>query len=147
MPIVVHICCTLSRDLCGSFLCLVPVLRRQLHTITANMSGMLEGVNLADRPLPTTLPLDRNLGDGLAIMTWVMLAISTVLIAARMVSKIMILRRFRTDDVFLLFTWVSLHPTPALYRSCYANAPSGWCCCVFSHDSTRISQRLRSTLA
>jgi hypothetical protein len=71
------------------------------------MDGMFEGVNLADRPLPTTLPDDHNIGDGLAIMTWVMLAISTVLVAARMVSKIMILRRFRIDDVFLLITWVS----------------------------------------
>ena len=79
------------------------------------MSGMLEGVNLADRPLPTTLPPDHNIGDGLVIMTWVMFAISTVLITARMVSKIMILKRFRIDDIFLLFTWVSLIHSPALY--------------------------------
>jgi hypothetical protein len=71
------------------------------------MEGTFEGINLADRPLPTTLPDDHNIGDGLAIMTWVMLAISTVLIAARMVSKIMILKRFRIDDVFLLLSWVS----------------------------------------
>ena len=83
---------------------------------------MLDGVILSHRPLPSTLPENRNIGDGLAIMTWVMLAISTVLVAGRMVSKIMILRRFRLDDVFILFTWVSLIRSLAPYRLWYVNA-------------------------
>ena len=111
------------------------------------MDAMFEGVDLGDRPLPTTLPDDVNIGDGLAIMTWVMLAISTVLVAGRMVSKIMILRRFRLDDVFLLFTWVSLIHSPALDRLWYADAPSGGRRCIFSHDATCIPQRLWSTLS
>jgi len=145
----VHICRALCRDLCGSFLCPVPLLRRQLHTNTANMGmdSMFEGVNLADRPLPTTLPDDHNIGDGLAIMTWVMLAVSTVLVAARMVSKIMILRRFRIDDVFLLITWVSPICSLALYKLWYADAPAVGRCCILSHDATCISQRLWSTLS
>ena len=146
MTIVVHICCALCRALCGSFLCPVSLLRRQLHFITANMEGTFEGINLADRPLPTTLPDDHNIGDGLAIMTWVMLAVSTVLIAARMVSKIMILKRFRIDDVFLLLSWVSLIHTPALHQVLCSNALIDGCCCIFGDDATCIPRRLRSTL-
>lgn len=111
------------------------------------MDGMFEGVNLGDRPLPTTLPDDHNIGDGLAIMTWVMLALSTVLVAARMVSKIMILRRFRIDDVFLLITWVRPIYSPALYKVWYADALKGGCYCILSHDATRIPQWLWSTLS
>ena len=83
------------------------------------MEGSYEGVNLADRPMPTSIPDDHNIGDGLAIMTWVMLAASTVLIGARMVSKTFILRRFRIDDIFLLLTWVSLTSSPTLCRMLY----------------------------
>lgn len=111
------------------------------------MDGIIEGINLADRPLPTTIPDDHNIGDGLAIMTWVMLAISTVLIAARMFSKIVILKRFRADDVCLLLTWVSLIRSSALCRLWRANHFSGGRCFVFSYDATCIPQRLRSTLS
>jgi hypothetical protein len=86
------------------------------------MNGMLEGVSLADRLLPTTLPPNHNLGDGLMIMAWAVFTLSTVLIAARMVSKIMISRRFRMDDVFLLLTWVSLAHYLVHYRLVHANA-------------------------
>jgi len=111
------------------------------------MNGIIDGINLADRPLPTTIPDDHNIGDGLAIMTWVMLAISTVLIAARMVSKIMILKRFRIDDVCLLMTWVSLIRSQALCGLWYANDSSGGRCFVFSYDATCIPQWLRPTLS
>jgi hypothetical protein len=84
---------------------------------------MSQGVNLADRPLPTTFPPDYDLGHGLVIMTWVMFTFSTVLIAARMISKTMILRRFRLDDVFLLSTWVCLAHRLVPYRLWHANAP------------------------
>jgi len=67
---------------------------------------LLDGINLADRPLPTKLPENVDLGDGLMIMTWAMFAFSTLLVAARMISKIWILKRFRLDDIFLLLTWV-----------------------------------------
>lgn len=37
-----------------------------------------------------------------------MLAVATVLVGGRIMSKTMVLRRFRMDDVFLLITWVRL---------------------------------------
>lgn len=77
---------------------------------------------LAARPLPDHLPLDHDLGDGLMAMTWVMLAISTVFVAARTISKLFILRRFRLDDVLLLLTWVSCTIVRAVYLLRSANA-------------------------
>lgn len=107
--------------------------------------NMFEGINLADRPLPTKLPSNHDLGDGLMIMTWAMLAFSTVLVALRMISKIWILKRFRLDDVFLLVTWVSL-TLFSDHQRWYANAPIGGCCRILSHDANVLPQRLRSTL-
>jgi hypothetical protein len=80
------------------------------------MDHLFDGVDLSGRILPSTLPSDGDLGDGLMIMTWVMFVFATVLVAARMASKIWILQRFRLDDVFLLSTWVSLIYHPVLSR-------------------------------
>lgn len=79
---------------------------RRLHITAISMSDDVTAA-LASRPIPDHLPSDNDLGDGLMIMTWTMLAISTLFVAARTVSKLWILRRFRLDDVFLLLTWVS----------------------------------------
>lgn len=79
----------------------------------------ITAIDIANRPLPEHLPPDVDLGDGLMIMTWVMLAFSTVLVAARFSSKIFILRRFRWDDVFLLLTWVSSTHQAAFVRRTY----------------------------
>jgi hypothetical protein len=68
----------------------------------------MDGIDFSARPSLDKIPHDHDLGDGLMIMTWIMLAVSTVLVAARIVSKAMILRRFRLDDIFLLITLVSV---------------------------------------
>jgi hypothetical protein len=57
-------------------------------------------------PGPADMPKDTNRGDGLCIMTWAMLGVATVLVAGRVMSKILVLRKFGWDDSFLLLTWV-----------------------------------------
>jgi hypothetical protein len=105
----------------------------------------MDYVQLANRPIPKVLPPDNDLGDGLMIMTWVMLAASTVLVAARMASKILLLKRFRTDDIFLLLTWVSAAFHSAHDRSRCANIFSDGRILLLDLYATCLSQRLRST--
>jgi hypothetical protein len=57
-------------------------------------------------PSSADLPKNTNRGDGLCIMTWAMLGVATVLVAGRVMSKILVLRKFGLDDAFLLLTWV-----------------------------------------
>jgi hypothetical protein len=105
----------------------------------------MDYVQLANRPIPKVLPPDNDLGDGLMVMTWVMLAASTVLVAARMASKIMLLKRFRLDDIFLLLTWVSPTTSSAHDRLRPANISSDGRILLLNLYATRVSQRLRST--
>jgi hypothetical protein len=41
-------------------------------------------------------------------MTWAMLGVATVLVAGRVMSKVLVLNKFGLDDGFLLLTWVRL---------------------------------------
>ncbi|KAM0723670.1 hypothetical protein Q7P37_000658 [Cladosporium fusiforme] len=75
---------------------------------------MADALNLPPRPAPEDMPPNKNAGDGLCIMTWVMLGVSTVFVAGRMMSKTFVLRRIRWDDIFMLLTWA----TAIVYSAC-----------------------------
>ncbi|KAH9818157.1 integral membrane protein [Teratosphaeria destructans] len=52
-----------------------------------------------------SLPVDRNKGDELLDVSWVLFAISTILIVGRESSKLFILRRVGPDDLLMLLAW------------------------------------------
>jgi hypothetical protein len=82
-----------------------------LHQYNNNTTKMATIADLATAygitvPSSADLPKNTNRGDGLCIMTWAMLGVATVLVAGRVMSKILVLRKFGLDDAFLLLTWV-----------------------------------------
>ena len=106
---------TLSRGSCVSFLHAVAPGERRLHEFNNNTIKMATVADLAAAygiaylPADGVMPKDTNRGDGLCSMTWAMLGVATVLVAGRVMSKIVVLNRFRLDDIFLLLTWVRFH--------------------------------------
>lgn len=74
----------------------------------ATITDFAQAAGASYSPATGGLPKNTNRGDGLCIMTWVMLGVATVLVAGRVMSKVLVLHRFRLDDIFLLLTWVSL---------------------------------------
>ena len=75
----------------------------------AIIADLAEAYGIPYLPASGVLPKNTNRGDGLCIMTWAMLGVATVLVAGRVMSKIVVLNRFRLDDIFLLLTWVRFH--------------------------------------
>jgi len=75
----------------------------------ATIADLAEAAGIPYKPASGHLPENTNRGDGLCIMTWVMLGVATVLVAGRVMSKVLVLHRFRMDDVFILLTWVRLY--------------------------------------
>lgn len=63
-------------------------------------------INPADIPLPDTFPPNENSGESLVWLTWVLLAITTVVLVARLASKLLVLKRFAIDDVLMVIAWV-----------------------------------------
>jgi hypothetical protein len=112
---------TLSRGSCVSFLHAVAPGERQLynnHTINmATIADLAEAYGIPYLPASGKMPENTNRGDGLCIMTWAMLGVATVLVAGRVMSKILVLNKFRLDDIFLLLTWVRLR--------CFIRHPGG----------------------
>ncbi|KAF2765191.1 hypothetical protein EJ03DRAFT_217739 [Teratosphaeria nubilosa] len=53
----------------------------------------------------SSLPVDRNNGDELVDVSWILFAISTFLIVGREVSKLCIIRRMGPDDLLMLLAW------------------------------------------
>lgn len=76
--------------------------------LSLQWSLKMDGMQVPPRPAAEDLPPNINAGDGLCIMTWVLLGTSTVFVGGRIMSKMFVLRRFRWDDVFMLLTWVRL---------------------------------------
>jgi hypothetical protein len=74
----------------------------------ATIADLAEAYGIPYLPASGVMPKDTNRGDGLCIMTWAMLGVATVLVAGRVMSKILVLNKFRLDDIFLLLTWVRL---------------------------------------
>ena len=99
---------------------------------------MAENIQLPPTPAPEDMPVNRNIGDGLCVMTWVLLGVSTVLVGGRMMSKTLVLRRFRWDDVFLLLTWVR---SPR-FKCCLEE-----CRCLTNSQATSIGYSILIQLA
>ena len=114
VPVVVFWGPTLSRGSCVSFLHAVAPGERRLHEFNNNTIKMATVADLAAAygiaylPADGVMPKDTNRGDGLCSMTWAMLGVATVLVAGRVMSKVLVLNKFGLDDGFLLLTWVRL---------------------------------------
>lgn len=68
-------------------------------------------------PLPEVWPQNVDSGYPLLLSSWILLAISTVFLAGRYMSKIAILKRFQLDDWAMLIAWVSSMPRPVGRRA------------------------------
>ncbi|KAI9708783.1 MAG: hypothetical protein M1820_003738 [Bogoriella megaspora] len=65
-------------------------------------------MGLADAyPMPDVLPPNNNSGNALVDLTWVLFGLSTLLMAARLYSKLFKIKRFGLDDAFMLIAWIS----------------------------------------
>ena len=89
-----------------------------IRTTTAHSLHARSGLAMATNdsslgiPLPAKFPPNHNAGRSVLILVWILFGASTALVAARIYSKIAILKRFATDDVLMSLSWVRHRMTP-----------------------------------